>query len=51
MVTRGYRELQEVTMDYRGFKGMTVGTRGDKRFERVTAGYNWLIVLQGVLRG
>ena len=37
-------------MDYRGFKGMTVGTRGYKRLERVTAGYNGLIVLQGVLR-
>ena len=38
-------------MDYKGFKGVTVGTRGYKRKERVTAGYNGLIVLQGVPRG
>ena len=38
-------------MDYRGFKGVTVGTRGYKRIERVTVGYNGLIVLQGVPRG
>ena len=35
-------------MDYKGFKRVTVGTRGYKRIERVTAGYNGLIVLQGV---
>ena len=38
-------------MDYRGFKGVTVGTRGYNRIERVRAGYNGLIVLQGVPRG
>ena len=38
-------------MDYKEFKRVTVGTRGYKRIERVTAGYNGLIVLQGVLRG
>ena len=37
-------------MDYRGFKGMTVGTRCYNRLERFTAGYNGLIVLQRVLR-
>ena len=37
-------------MDYRGFKGVIVGTRGYKRIERVTAGYNGLIVLQGLPR-
>ena len=37
-------------MDSRAFKRVTVGTRGYKRIERVTAGYNGLIVLQGVPR-
>ena len=37
-------------MDYKGFERVTVGTRGYKRVERVTAGYNGLIVLQGVPR-
>ena len=37
-------------MDSRGFQRVTVGTRGYKRIERVTAGYNGLIVLQGVPR-
>ena len=30
---------------------MTVGTRGYKRIERVTGGYNGILGLQGVLRG
>ena len=38
-------------MDYREFKEVTVGTRGYKRIERVTGGYNGFLALQGVPRG
>ena len=38
-------------MDYRGFKGVTVGTRGYRRIETVKAGYNGFLGLQGVPRG
>ena len=37
-VTRGYRLLREDPRDYKGFKKVTVGTRGYKRIERVTGG-------------
>ena len=43
--------LQEVTRDYKGFKGVTVGIRGYKRIERVTGGYKGFLGLQGVPRG
>ena len=38
-------------MDYKGFKVVTVGTRGYKRIERVTGGYNGFLALQGISRG
>ena len=44
-------ELQEVTRDYKGFKGVTVGRKGYKRIERVTGGYKGFLGLQGVPRG
>ena len=43
--------LQEVTRDYKGFKGVIVGTRGYKRIERVTGGYKGFVGLQEVARG
>ena len=43
--------LEEVTRDYKGFKGGTVGTRGYKRIERVTGSYKGFLGLQGVPRG
>ena len=42
--------LQEVRRDYKGFKGVTVGSRGYKRIERVTEGYKGFLGLQ-VVRG
>ena len=38
-------------MDYKGFKVVTAGTRGYKRIERVTGGYNGFLAWQGVSRG
>ena len=46
-VTRSYQRLQWITRDY----GVTVGTRGYNRIERVTGVYNGFLGLQGVPRG
>ena len=42
--------FQEVTRHYKGFKGVTVGTRGYNRIERVTGGDKGFLGLQGVPR-
>ena len=47
MITRGYMGLEEVTRDYKGFKGGTVGTRGYKRIERVTGSYKGFLGCKG----
>ena len=46
-----YKRLRGVKKGFRGFKGVTVRRRVFKRIERVTAGYNGFLGLQGVPRG
>ena len=42
MAARSCKELQEVTWDYRGFKGVTKGNEGLQGLERVRRGYKEL---------